>query len=99
MIRYYHAQPLLRLQNVNTYYGLIHILQDVSLEVYPGELVCLLGGNARANRPRSRRSSALSSLPAEWSIFDGLPVHNCPTSFASSMGWRSCRKTAASSAR
>ena len=39
-------QPLLRLDEVNTYYGQIHILQGVSLEVQPGELVCLLGGNA-----------------------------------------------------
>jgi branched-chain amino acid transport system ATP-binding protein len=40
------AAPLLRLSGVNTYYGEIHILQDVSLEVREGELVCLLGGNA-----------------------------------------------------
>ncbi|MGH3092789.1 MAG: ABC transporter ATP-binding protein [Gaiellaceae bacterium] len=39
-------EPLLRLEEVNTYYGQIHILQDVSLEVREGELVCLLGGNA-----------------------------------------------------
>jgi len=39
-------QPLLRLDEVNTYYGQIHILQGVSLEVAEGELVCLLGGNA-----------------------------------------------------
>ena len=38
--------PLLRLDAVNTFYGQIHILQDVSLEVAEGELVCLLGGNA-----------------------------------------------------
>jgi branched-chain amino acid transport system ATP-binding protein len=38
--------PLLRLQGVNTYYGQMHILQDVDLEVGEGELVCLLGGNA-----------------------------------------------------
>jgi branched-chain amino acid transport system ATP-binding protein len=37
---------LLRLENVDTYYGQIHILQGVSLEVAEGELVCLLGGNA-----------------------------------------------------
>ena len=37
---------LLRLDNVDTYYGPIHILQGVSLEVDEGELVCLLGGNA-----------------------------------------------------
>ena len=39
-------QPLLRVDEVNTYYGQIHILQGVSLEVQSGELVCLLGGNA-----------------------------------------------------
>jgi branched-chain amino acid transport system ATP-binding protein len=37
---------LLRLENVDTYYGPIHILQGISLEVDEGELVCLLGGNA-----------------------------------------------------
>jgi branched-chain amino acid transport system ATP-binding protein len=37
---------LLRLQDVDTYYGEIHILQKLSLEVAKGELVCLLGGNA-----------------------------------------------------
>jgi branched-chain amino acid transport system ATP-binding protein len=37
---------LLRLSGVNTYYGQIHILQNVNLQVAPAELVCLLGGNA-----------------------------------------------------
>jgi branched-chain amino acid transport system ATP-binding protein len=37
---------LLKLEGVNTYYGPIHILQDLSIEVNAGELVCLLGGNA-----------------------------------------------------
>jgi branched-chain amino acid transport system ATP-binding protein len=40
------AEPLLRLDAVDTYYGQIHILQGLTLEVRPGELVCLLGGNA-----------------------------------------------------
>jgi branched-chain amino acid transport system ATP-binding protein len=38
--------PLLALSGINTYYGQIHILQDVNLEVGAGEFVCLLGGNA-----------------------------------------------------
>ncbi len=37
---------LLRLRDVDTFYGEIHILQGISLEVGKGELVCLLGGNA-----------------------------------------------------
>ena len=46
MIEDGQPQPLLRLEGVNTYYGQMHILQDVNLEVGEGELVCLLGGNA-----------------------------------------------------
>jgi branched-chain amino acid transport system ATP-binding protein len=37
---------LLRLEGINTYYGQIHILQDLNITVNSGELVCLLGGNA-----------------------------------------------------
>ena len=37
---------LLRVSEVDTYYGEIRILQGLSLEVGAGELVCLLGGNA-----------------------------------------------------
>ncbi len=36
---------MLRLENVNTYYGYSHILQGVSLEVREGEIVVLLGRN------------------------------------------------------
>jgi branched-chain amino acid transport system ATP-binding protein len=38
--------PLLALEDINTYYGQIHILQGISMQIRPGELVCLLGGNA-----------------------------------------------------
>ncbi|MDE0716759.1 MAG: ATP-binding cassette domain-containing protein, partial [Rhodospirillaceae bacterium] len=40
------AEPLLKLEDVVTYYGSIRILKEVNLEVYPGEVVSLLGGNA-----------------------------------------------------
>jgi len=39
-------EPLLSLEAVDTYYGPIHILQGLNLNVRAGELVCLLGGNA-----------------------------------------------------
>ena len=38
--------PLLRLSGIDTYYGQIHILEALNLEVREGELVSLLGGNA-----------------------------------------------------
>jgi branched-chain amino acid transport system ATP-binding protein len=37
---------LLELSGINTYYGPIHILQNVDIQVGEGELVSLLGGNA-----------------------------------------------------
>jgi branched-chain amino acid transport system ATP-binding protein len=37
---------LLEVDAIDTYYGPIHILQGLSLRIEPGELVCLLGGNA-----------------------------------------------------
>jgi branched-chain amino acid transport system ATP-binding protein len=40
------SEHLLEMVGVDTFYGPVHILQDVSLHVDTGELVCLLGGNA-----------------------------------------------------
>jgi len=39
-------QPILQLKDVDTYYGNIQVLYDIHIDVFPGEIVCLLGGNA-----------------------------------------------------
>ncbi|MRS12361.1 MAG: ABC transporter ATP-binding protein [Actinobacteria bacterium] len=39
-------KPLLEFRGVETYYGRIQILKGVDYRVNPGEIVCLLGGNA-----------------------------------------------------
>jgi len=69
---------VLRLDEVTTYYGEMRILEDVSLEVGEGELVCLLGGNASGKsttlktvlglvRPRSGRVEFLGEDVTEQS--------------------------------
>ena len=73
-------KTLLRLDGVETYYGEIRILDDVSLEVGEGELVCLLGGNA------SGKSTTLKTIlgivrPRHGTVeFDGEDVTNQKTS-------------------
>lgn len=39
-------RPVLELREVYTHYGLVSVLRDVNVEIHPGEMVCLLGGNA-----------------------------------------------------
>jgi branched-chain amino acid transport system ATP-binding protein len=40
------SDPLLRLSNVNTFYGQAQVHFDLSIDVPRGHIVCLLGGNA-----------------------------------------------------
>ena len=77
---------LLRLRDIDTYYGEIHILQKVSLEVGEGELVCLLGGNA------SGKSTTLKTVlgivrPRRGTVeFDGEDVTERKTSYRIARG-------------
>src|SRR5215471_10415529 len=40
------GRPLLEFKDVDTYYGELHVLKKVNYQINPGEIVCLLGGNA-----------------------------------------------------
>jgi branched-chain amino acid transport system ATP-binding protein len=72
---------LLKLSGINTYYGQIHILEDLALHVGEGELVSLLGGNA------SGKSTTLKTIlglvqPATGSVvFNGEDVTGRSTSY------------------
>jgi branched-chain amino acid transport system ATP-binding protein len=77
---------LLALKEVDTFYGEMHILQQVSLEVGAGELVCLLGGNA------SGKSTTLKTIlgivrPRRGVVeFDGEDVTERSTSYRIAQG-------------
>jgi len=53
---------MLRLENVDTNYGVVAMLRDVSLSVEPGELVCILGPNGAGKTTIFRAISALLPL-------------------------------------
>jgi branched-chain amino acid transport system ATP-binding protein len=73
------GQPVLELRNVTTHYGPIRVLTDVDIEIYPGEIVCLLGGNA------SGKTTTLKTIlgyvtPTEGQVvLEGEPVNGLPT--------------------
>jgi len=71
--------PILELRNVSTHYGLIAVLREVSLEIRPGEIVCLLGGNA-SGKSTTLRTILGMGAPSEGEVlYQGRPIGGLPT--------------------
>jgi branched-chain amino acid transport system ATP-binding protein len=52
--------PILEVNDIHTYYGSIHALKGVSLEVYEGEIVTLLGANGAGKSTTLRSINGLN---------------------------------------
>jgi branched-chain amino acid transport system ATP-binding protein len=66
--------PILELHDVHTYYGSIHALKGISLEVHEGEIVTLLGANG-AGKTTTLRSINGLNRPRQGSIrFQGREI-------------------------
>ncbi len=69
---------LLEIDNVHTYYGNIHALKGVSLEVEQGEVVSLIGSNGAGKTTTLKTISGLLQ-PREGEIrLEGKPISNMP---------------------
>lgn len=68
---------MLELRSVCTRYGQVQVLWDISLEVHPGELVSLLGGNASGKSTTMKTIMGLVHPFKGEVIFEGKPIHHC----------------------
>ena len=73
------ASPLLSLEGVETFYGPLQVHFGVSLRVEPGEIVCLLGGNASGKSTTMKVILGLVKPRAGRVVFDGQPISGLPT--------------------
>jgi branched-chain amino acid transport system ATP-binding protein len=72
--------PLLEFRDVNTYYGRIPILKDVNYKVYPGEIVCLLGGNASGKSTTMKTILGIVKPTSGDVLFEGKVISGLRTS-------------------
>ena len=75
------AVPLLEFRGVNTHYGAVHILKDVDLQIFPGELVCLLGGNASGKSTTLKTLLGMVTPTTGEVVLDGEVVTHQSTSY------------------
>jgi branched-chain amino acid transport system ATP-binding protein len=80
------AEPLLKVDNLNTYYGKIHALRGISIEVYDGEIVTLIGANG-AGKSTTLKTISGQLAPKDGTIvYDGKPIQGKPTHIVTTMG-------------
>jgi branched-chain amino acid transport system ATP-binding protein len=72
------GEPLLRAHEVHSYYGNIHALQGITLEVFPGEIVTLLGANGAGKTTTLRTISGLMHPRSGTITFDGSEITSVP---------------------
>ena len=73
------AGLLLEFRGVNTHYGDLHVLKDVSYAIARGEIVALLGGNACGKSTTMKTIMGVVRPSSGSVIFDGQPIERLRT--------------------
>jgi branched-chain amino acid transport system ATP-binding protein len=70
---------MLKLKNINTFYGNIQALHDVSLEVKQGEIITLIGANGAGKTTTLMSICGIVPPRSGEIIFEGKPIHQMKT--------------------
>jgi len=69
---------LLEVSDIHTYYGAIHALKGISIEVNDGEIVTLIGANGAGKSTTLNTICGLTPPRQGTIVFDGEPIHELP---------------------
>ena len=69
---------MLRIKNINTYYGQVHALKNVSLHLNEGEIVTLIGANGAGKTTILNSLSGIVPAKSGEILFAGEPIHDLP---------------------
>ncbi|HPL63906.1 MAG TPA: ABC transporter ATP-binding protein [Syntrophales bacterium] len=69
---------MLVIKNLNTYYGQVHVLKNVSLHLREGEIVALIGANGAGKTTLLNTVSGITPARSGIVSYRGLPVQDLP---------------------
>jgi branched-chain amino acid transport system ATP-binding protein len=81
---------MLRIEKIQTFYGNVQALFDVSLEVREGEMVALIGGNGAGKSTTLKTISGLSAPSSGAIEFEGRKIHGLSPRAIVMMGISHC---------
>ncbi|KAA1399606.1 ATP-binding cassette domain-containing protein [Aeromicrobium ginsengisoli] len=68
------STPLLALRGINKSFGVAHVLHDVDLAIYPGQVTALVGDNGAGKSTLVKCLAGIYPIDTGEYIFDGKPV-------------------------
>lgn len=68
------ATPLVRVENVDKYFGSLHVLKDINLTVSRGEVVVIIGPSGGGKSTLCRAINRLETIDSGTITFDGKPL-------------------------
>ena len=80
------ADTLLKVDNINVYYGNIHAVKDISFEVDQGEIVTLIGANGAGKTTTLQTLTGLLSAKEGSVVFEGKDITKVPAHKIVEMG-------------
>ena len=72
------SEPLLKVENLNVFYGMIQALRGVSFEVHPGEIVSLIGANGAGKTTTLHTITGLIRPKEGHVIYKGKDITRTP---------------------
>jgi D-xylose transport system ATP-binding protein len=69
------SEPILEVRKLNKRFGPVHVLHDVDLTVYKGEVTALVGDNGAGKSTLVKCIAGINSIDSGEVRFDGQPVH------------------------
>jgi D-xylose transport system ATP-binding protein len=80
------TEPIVQARNLNKSFGPVHVLHDVDLNVYPGEVTALVGDNGAGKSTLVKCFAGINTVDSGEILFEGKPVTIADPRAATALG-------------